>query len=133
VADANVVIEHLSTNMMYASAMTKPMQEARFEKERRELTDWEGSLGSVRGVRIFARKKISCDRKSSLLGKGCIVRGYYSALNILSCKLVDMRQDVSVVYVRVLSYYRRCRIRTPRKRMGECDGRALRHAVCAKL
>jgi hypothetical protein len=35
-----VVIEHLSTDLMYANALTKPVQGAQFEKERRGLTNW---------------------------------------------------------------------------------------------
>jgi hypothetical protein len=40
VVDEEVVIEHLSTDLMYANALTKPVQGAQFEKERRGLTNW---------------------------------------------------------------------------------------------
>ena len=38
--DEEVVIEHLRTDLMYANALTKPVQDAQFEKERRGLTNW---------------------------------------------------------------------------------------------
>ena len=37
VADGDAVIEHMSTDMIYTNALTKPMQEAQFEKKRRGL------------------------------------------------------------------------------------------------
>jgi hypothetical protein len=40
VAAGDVVIEHLSTDLMYANALTKPVQGAQFEKERHGLTNW---------------------------------------------------------------------------------------------
>lgn len=36
-----VVIEHLSTNRMFANLLTKPLTGAQFIGERRELTNWE--------------------------------------------------------------------------------------------
>jgi hypothetical protein len=40
VANGDVVIEHLSTNLMHANVLTKPVQGAQFEKERMGLTNW---------------------------------------------------------------------------------------------
>ena len=40
VADGDVVIEHLSTELMYANMLTKPVQGAQFEREREGLTNW---------------------------------------------------------------------------------------------
>jgi hypothetical protein len=74
VADGDVVIEHLSTIMMYANALTKPVQGAQFERERRGLTNWEWSLGSVPGVRFFYVKIFRNYQKSILLEKGCALR-----------------------------------------------------------
>ncbi len=36
--ERDVVVEHLGTEMMFANALTKPVQGARFERERRGLT-----------------------------------------------------------------------------------------------
>ena len=41
VADGDDGIKHLSTDMMYANALIKPVQGAKFERERRGLTSWE--------------------------------------------------------------------------------------------
>ena len=41
IADGDDGIEHLSTNMIYANALNKPVQEAQFERKRRGLTNWE--------------------------------------------------------------------------------------------
>ena len=41
VAEGEVVIEHLSTELMHANALTKPVQGAQFERERQGLTNWE--------------------------------------------------------------------------------------------
>ena len=41
VTDGNVVIEHLSTDMMHANAPTKHVQGAQFERERERFTNWE--------------------------------------------------------------------------------------------
>ena len=35
----DVVVEHLGTEMMFANALTKPVQGAHFERERRWLTN----------------------------------------------------------------------------------------------
>jgi hypothetical protein len=40
VANGEVTIEHLSTNLMHANVLTKPVQGAQFEKERADLTNW---------------------------------------------------------------------------------------------
>jgi hypothetical protein len=40
VADEDVVIEHLSTDLMHANVLTKPVQGAQFERERAGLTNW---------------------------------------------------------------------------------------------
>ena len=40
VANGDVVIEHLSTNLMHANVLTKPVQGAHFERERMGLTNW---------------------------------------------------------------------------------------------
>ncbi len=40
VANEEVTIEHLNTNLMDANALTKPMQGAQFERERAGLTNW---------------------------------------------------------------------------------------------
>ncbi len=40
VAAGEVVIEHLSTDKMFANALTKPVQGAQFERERLGLTNW---------------------------------------------------------------------------------------------
>ena len=36
-----VVVEHLGTEVMFANALTKPVQGAQFERERRGLTNWD--------------------------------------------------------------------------------------------
>ena len=40
VTNGDVVIEHLSTNLMHANVLTKPVQGAQFERERMGLTNW---------------------------------------------------------------------------------------------
>jgi hypothetical protein len=40
VANGEVTTEHLSTNLMRANVLTKPVQGAQFEKERADLTNW---------------------------------------------------------------------------------------------
>jgi hypothetical protein len=40
VANGEVTIEHLNTNLMHANALTKPVQGAQFERERAGLTNW---------------------------------------------------------------------------------------------
>jgi hypothetical protein len=40
VADREVIIEHLGTADMFANVLTKPVQGAQFQKERRGLTNW---------------------------------------------------------------------------------------------
>ncbi len=40
VANGEVTIEHLSTNLMHADVLTKHVQVAQFEKERADLTYW---------------------------------------------------------------------------------------------
>ncbi len=40
VANGDVVVEHLSTNLMHANVLTKPVQDAQFERERIGLTNW---------------------------------------------------------------------------------------------
>jgi hypothetical protein len=39
-AAGDVVIRHLSTDLMFANALTKPVQGAQFERERLGLTNW---------------------------------------------------------------------------------------------
>jgi hypothetical protein len=40
VANGDVVIEHLSMNLMHANLLTKPVQGSHFERERMGLTNW---------------------------------------------------------------------------------------------
>ncbi len=40
VANGEVSIEHLNTNLMHANALTKPVQGAQFERDRAGLTNW---------------------------------------------------------------------------------------------
>jgi exosome complex RNA-binding protein Rrp4 len=56
VAEKEVVIEHLSTEMMVANVLTKPVQGAQFERERQGLTNWSGAKSSPRGVLCFSDK-----------------------------------------------------------------------------
>ena len=41
VATGDVAIKHLGTELMFANALTKPVQGAQFERERRGLTNWD--------------------------------------------------------------------------------------------
>ena len=41
VSAGDVVIKHTSTDLMFANALTKPVQGAQFERERRGLTNWD--------------------------------------------------------------------------------------------
>ena len=40
VANGDVVIEHLITDLVHANVITKPVQGAQFERERAGLTNW---------------------------------------------------------------------------------------------
>jgi hypothetical protein len=40
VAEEDVAIEHLSTDLMHVNVLTKPVQGAQFERERAGLTTW---------------------------------------------------------------------------------------------
>jgi hypothetical protein len=40
VADEDVVIEHLNTDLMHANLLTKPVQGAQFRRERAGLINW---------------------------------------------------------------------------------------------
>ena len=40
VANGDVVIKHMRTNLMHANMLTKPLQCAQFERERTSLTNW---------------------------------------------------------------------------------------------
>ena len=40
VAAGDVVTKHFSTDVMFANALTNPIQEAQFERERLGLTNW---------------------------------------------------------------------------------------------
>ncbi len=39
--EGDVDVEHFGTEMMFANVLTKPVQGAQFERERRGLTNWE--------------------------------------------------------------------------------------------
>ena len=40
VRNGEIVIEHLGTERMFANLLTKPLQGAQFDRERRMLTGW---------------------------------------------------------------------------------------------
>lgn len=40
VTEGEVIVEHLSTDLMHANVLTKPVQGAQFERERYGLTNW---------------------------------------------------------------------------------------------
>ena len=71
VAESHVVIEDMSTDMKYVNTLTKSVQGAQFERERRGLANWECSLGSVRGVQFAYVKRFRNYRKSILLDVLC--------------------------------------------------------------
>jgi hypothetical protein len=48
VANGDVVIEHMSTNLMHAYVLTKLVQDAQFERKIMGFTSWALGINSVR-------------------------------------------------------------------------------------